>query len=74
MDFFEAMALMKEGRKVRLKSWPEEAYIGVKEEEQKVFGKVKTKYTVINECETDLSPMVSFPSLVKSEWQLVNED
>jgi hypothetical protein len=74
MDFFEAMNLMKSGAKIRLKSWPEEKYIGIKEEERKVFGKMKTKYSVINSDETDLSPVIPFAALVSAEWEVSNVD
>ena len=73
MDFFEAMKRIQLGECVRLKSWPEGAFIGIKEEEQKVFGKIKTKYTVINADETDISPLMPFAVLVKSEWELFEE-
>lgn len=73
MDFFEAMQRMKQGDRVRLKSWPKDAFIGVKEEEQKVFGKRKTKYTVINSDETDISPLIPFSALVKVEWELFED-
>lgn len=73
MDFFEAMSLMQQGRKVRLKTWPEDAFIGVKEEELKVFGKRKTKYTVVNADESDLSPAIPFATLVKCEWELFKD-
>ncbi len=69
MDFFEAMEEMAQGEKVRLKSWPENAFIGVKEEEIKVFGKRKTRYSVINADESELSPAIPFATLVKSEWE-----
>jgi len=74
MDFFEAMAQMRTGGKVRLKSWPEEVYIGIKEEEHKVFGKTRTKFTIVNNDECELNPCVSFPSVVKCEWEGVKED
>lgn len=70
MNFFEAMKEMGNGSRVRLKSWPEDAFIGVKEEEVKVFGKRKTRYTVINADESDLSPAIPFSTLVKSDWEL----
>ena len=69
MDFFEAMAEMKTGGRVRLKSWPKEAFIGIQEESSKVFGKQKTKYTVLNHEECDISPNFPFSILVKSEWE-----
>lgn len=74
MDFFEAMALMKTGSKVRLKSWQKEKYIGVKEEEIKTFGKKKIRYSVINFDESDLSPCIPFASLVCLEWEEFKED
>lgn len=74
MDFFEAMEEMKKGEKVRLSSWPKEKYIGIKEQEMKVFGKRRTKYTAITSDEIDLSPCLPFSVLVSSEWDLVDED
>ena len=73
MDFFEAMEEMKSGQKVKLKSWPDEKYIGVKGQEMKIFGKRRTKYTVITSDEIDLSPCVPFSVLVSSEWSLVDD-
>lgn len=69
MDFFQAMSLMKSGAKVRVKSWPKDSYIGVTEETWKVFGKDKTKYTVISEDLTSISSCVSFSALVQADWQ-----
>ena len=74
MDFFEAMAEMKVGKKVKLKSWPQEKYIGVKEEENKVFGKTRVKYTAITSDEMEVSPMIPFSVLVSSQWDVVEED
>ena len=71
MDFFEAMELMKQGEKVKLKSWPPEKYIGIKEEEMKVFGKKRKKYTPITSDELDVSPCLPFSVLVSSEWDQV---
>lgn len=70
MDFFQAMEAMKKGQKVKLKSWSDEKYIGVKEEEMKVFGRRKTKYTAINSDETDVPPLLPFSILVSCEWEL----
>jgi len=74
MDFFEAMEEMQSGSKVKLKAWPKEKYIGVKEEEMKVFGKRKTKYTAITSDESDVSPCLPFSTLVSSEWSLVDDE
>ena len=74
MDFFEAMEKMRKGEVVRLKSWPKEKFIGVKEEEVKVFGKRRVKYTVIDSNELDLPPCIPFSVLVSSEWCLVEQD
>lgn len=74
MDFFEAMEEMKQGSKVKLKSWPNEKYIGVKEQEMKVFGRRRIKYTAITSDETDVSPCLPFSVLVSSKWDLVDED
>lgn len=74
MDFFEAMKRMKEGERVKLKSWPKEKFIGIKEQEAKVFGKRRVKYTVINSDESDLSPTIPFSVLVECEWDLVDLD
>lgn len=74
MDFFEAMKKMKDGEKVKLKSWPDEKYIGVKEQEMKVFGKRRTKYTAITSDENDVSPCLPFSVLVSSEWDVVEQD
>lgn len=71
MDFFEAMELIKEGSKVKLKSWPDEKCIGVKEEEAKIFGKKRKKYTAITGDELDVSPCLPFSVLVSSEWEEV---
>ncbi len=72
MDFFSAMQLMKEGKKVKLKSWPSEKFIGIKEEKLKIFGKFRTKYTAITSEELDISPSLPFSILVSSEWDLVD--
>jgi hypothetical protein len=72
MDFFQAMNNMKNGQRVKLKSWPQEKFIGIKEEEVKVFGRKKTKYTVINSDESDVSPILPFTLLVSSEWEIVD--
>lgn len=74
MDFFEAMQEMKKGNKVKLKSWPNEKYIGIKEQDMKVFGKTRTKYTAITSDENDVSPCLPFSILVSSDWNLVQED
>jgi hypothetical protein len=74
MDFFEAMKEMQRGEKVKLSSWPKEKYIGVKEQEMKIFGKKRTKYTAITSDETDVSPCLPFSVLVASEWCLVDEE
>ncbi len=74
MDFFEAMAQMRTGAKVRLKSWPEDFYIGIKEEEHKIFGKTQTKFTIVNNDECELNALVSFPTVVKCQWELAKED
>jgi hypothetical protein len=69
MDFFEAMEEMKSGSRVKLKSWVEEQFIGLKEQEMKVFGKRRTKYTVVTSDELDVSPCLPFSVLVSSEWE-----
>lgn len=74
MNFFEAMEEMRKGKKIKLKSWPDEKYLGIKEEESKVFGRKRIKYTVITENEENLSPCVPFSILVSSQWCLVDED
>jgi hypothetical protein len=74
MDFFEAMKMMKDGTKVKLKSWPEDRYIGIKEEDVKIFGKRRTKYSVINPEETDISPCMPFSALVSNEWEISTLD
>jgi hypothetical protein len=71
MDFFEAMEEMKSGKKVKLKSWPDEKYIGIKEQEMKVFGKRIIKYSVINSDEMDVPPALPFSTLVSSQWDVV---
>jgi len=74
MDFFKAMQYMKDGQRIKIKGWPENTFIGVREEEMKVFGKKKIKYSVINSDETDISPLFPFSFLVNSDWDLVDED
>ncbi len=74
MDFFEAMQVMQEGGRVKLKSWPDEKYIGIKEEEAKIFGKKRKRYTVVTADELDLSPCLPFSTLVGSEWEEVDPD
>jgi hypothetical protein len=74
MDFFQAMDHMKRGDRVKLKSWPYEKYIGVKEEEMKVFGRRKIKYTAVNSDETDVPPVIPFSVLVSCEWELSHQD
>ncbi len=74
MDFFEAMALMKLGEKVRLKSWDKEDFIGAKEEEVKIFGKKRVKYTVLNSIEGEIPPTIPFSVLVQQEWEKFIED
>ena len=74
MDFFQAMEMMKHGARVKLKSWPDEKYIGIKEEEAKIFGRKRKKYTVITAEELDLSPVLPFSALVASEWSEVDLD
>lgn len=71
MDFFEAMAKMKDGAKVRLKSWDEDQYIGIKEEEIKTFGKLRTKYSAIYGDETEVSPCMPFSVLIQAQWEEV---
>jgi hypothetical protein len=71
MDFFEAMEEMRQGGKVKLKSWPDEKYIGIKEEEAKIFGKKRKRYTAITSDELDVSPSLPFSVLVQSEWDKV---
>ena len=71
MDFFEAMELMKKGEKVKLKSWPDEKYIGVKEEQMRIFGENRTKYTAVTSDEMDVSPCLPFSVLVSSQWDSV---
>jgi hypothetical protein len=73
MDFFEAMEAMKEGAKVKLKSWPEEKYIGIKEEEKKIFGKKRKQYTAITSDELDVSPCLPFSVLVSSQWEQIQD-
>jgi hypothetical protein len=72
MDFFEAMTEMRKGAKVKLKSWPDGMYIGLKEEEAKVFGRRKTKFTVITATDENISPCLPFSALVTSDWDLVD--
>lgn len=74
MDFFEAMKYMQAGTKVKLKSWSDDKYIGVKEQEVKVFGKRKTKYTAITSDESEVSPLIPFSVLVSSDWEISPED
>jgi hypothetical protein len=74
MDFFEAMKHMKEGKKVKLKSWSKDRFIGIKEDRFKVFGKEKVEYSVLDSTEMDLSPVIPFSILVKKEWELFKED
>ncbi len=73
MDFFEAMIEMKEGKKVRLKSWSNEKYIGISEERKKIFGKNRNIYRLITENELEVSPCLPFSVMVSSEWCLVEE-
>jgi hypothetical protein len=72
MDFFSAMALMKEGKKIKLKSWPKEKYIGIKEENVKMFGKHRKKYTAITSEELEVSPLLPFSVFLSSEWDIVD--
>jgi hypothetical protein len=74
MNFFEAMECMRKGEKVKLKTWSDEKYIGIKEQEIKVFGKRKTKYTAITPDEAEVSPMIPFSVLVSSDWEISPED
>lgn len=69
MDFFEAMQLMKIGKRVRMKAWSSEKFIGVCEQEKKIFGKVRTEYTVLNQDELELPPCISFTGLIQGEWE-----
>lgn len=69
MNFFEAMACMKEGCKVKVKSWDKEDFIGLKEERYKVFGKERVKYSALTASESELSPAVSFSTLLSAEWE-----
>jgi uncharacterized membrane protein YfbV (UPF0208 family) len=73
MEFFAAMQCMKEGQKVRMKTWPKEKFIGITEEEKKIFGEKRVKYEVITESEESLSPCVSFSVLVASQWEIFKD-
>jgi len=69
MDFFEAMQMMKDGRKVRVTSWEEDQFIGIMEQDIKVFGKNRKQYSVLTHDELALSPCVSFSALINCEWE-----
>jgi hypothetical protein len=69
MDFFEAMNLMKSGKKVRITTWKEESYIGISEEEKRVFGKRVTIYTPIRENLSVMEQPVSFVAMLQSNWE-----
>lgn len=73
MDFFEAMNKLKSGEKVRIVSWKPNQYIGLVEVNAKWFGKDKATYQIVNELGIELNPMISFPALVASEWEVFDE-
>jgi len=74
MNFFEAMKALEEGKQIRLKSWPSDEYIELMEEEARKNGKRIVKYTVLNECGLEISPCLSFSALVKSDWELFDNE
>jgi hypothetical protein len=73
MNFFEAMEELKSGNRVRVKGWEKESYIGLKEEEAKVFGKKRVKYSIVTESELPLSPNISFTAFVSAQWELYED-
>jgi hypothetical protein len=74
MDFFEAMEKMKEGEKVKIISWSDGKYIGLREEEIKEFGKLKIKYSIIDQNGQIIDFMVSLQACASCQWDVVDED
>ena len=74
MDFFEAMESLKEGKRVRVKSWDSNNFIELVEEEVKRRGKRCVKYAVFNQLDLELSPSVSFAALLSAEWEIFDEE
>lgn len=73
MDFFSAMNLMKEGNKVRVTTWSEDKFIGIMEQDVKIFGKTRKKYTPITQDEVEISPCLPFSVLITCEWEEFKE-
>jgi hypothetical protein len=74
MDFFGAMESLKEGKRVRVKSWDSNNFIELVEEEMKKRGKRCSKYSVYNQHDLELSPIVSFSVLLSAEWELYDDE
>lgn len=62
------------GKKVRIKSWPKDHFIGLQEEQVLVFGKKKKKYTVLNQNMLPINTLDSFSAYVNAQWQCLDED
>jgi hypothetical protein len=74
MDFFTAMEKLKAGKKVRVSGWDEGKFIGLQEEKIKVFGKKKSRYTIINDKGQCLDPLVSLSLSLRADWALYQDD
>ena len=48
MNFFEAMTALQNGRKIRGVKWNKNEYIGLKEQQFKIFGLPKSEYSIVD--------------------------
>ena len=69
MDFFEAMAAIKEGKKIRISTWPAEEFVGLEIEEKIRFGKKVSTYKLISD---DLAcTQLQINALINQEFQVI---
>lgn len=70
MNFFEAMNAILEGKKVRLKTWPQGQFIGLEIEEKIRFGKnVKTYKLISEDC---ITTQLMINALINQEFEIID--
>ena len=72
MNFFEAMTALQNGRKIRAIHWAKGNYIGLKEQQFKLFGLPKSEYTLWGSVNFPLCTM-PLEDAMAMDWEELKE-
>lgn len=69
-NFFSAMTLIAQGKKVRVVSWPENQYIGLEVEEKIRFGEKVQHFTLISSELANVN-LLTIQGLLNAKFEVV---